>query len=50
MFGLFRKGIALDLGTVNTTIWDAKEGLLLKEPSLVARHHESGEVLAVGQK
>ncbi|WP_456430746.1 rod shape-determining protein MreB [Thermosulfuriphilus sp.] len=50
MFGFFRKGIALDLGTVNTAVWDTKEGLILREPSLVARHRDTGEILAVGRK
>ena len=44
----FSEDLAIDLGTVNTLIAAAGRGVVLNEPSAVAIHKYTGEVLAVG--
>jgi rod shape-determining protein MreB and related proteins len=46
----FRHELAIDLGTVNTLIYDPDKGILLNEPSAVAIDHYNGEVVAVGHQ
>ena len=36
--GIFSGDIAIDLGTANTIIWIKGEGIVLNEPSVVARN------------
>jgi rod shape-determining protein MreB len=45
---LFTDDLAIDLGTVNTLIFAPGRGIVLNEPSAVAIHKYTGEVLAVG--
>ena len=40
--------IAIDLGTANTLIWLAGRGVIINEPSIIAKSTKSGEVIAVG--
>ncbi|HEX5707159.1 MAG TPA: rod shape-determining protein [Pyrinomonadaceae bacterium] len=44
----FTDDLAIDLGTVNTLIYAPERGVVLNEPSAVAIHKYTGEVLAVG--
>jgi rod shape-determining protein MreB len=44
----FSDKLAIDLGTVNTLIYVPERGVVLNEPSAVAIHKYTGEVLAVG--
>jgi rod shape-determining protein MreB len=44
----FTDDLAIDLGTVNTLIYAPGRGVVLSEPSAVAIHKYTGEVLAVG--
>lgn len=44
----FTDDLAIDLGTVNTLIYAPNRGVVLNEPSAVALHKYTGEVLAVG--
>ncbi len=44
----FSDKLAIDLGTVNTLIYAPERGVVLNEPSVVAIHKYTGEVLAVG--
>lgn len=44
------KKIAIDLGTANTLVWVAGEGLVSNEPSVVAVSVDNGRVLAVGNE
>jgi rod shape-determining protein MreB len=44
----FTDDLAIDLGTVNTLIYAPHRGVVLNEPSAVALHKYTGEVLAVG--
>lgn len=50
MFSLFGKGknIGIDLGTVNTAVCLEKEGIVLREPTVVAVDKNDGRVLAAG--
>jgi rod shape-determining protein MreB len=44
----FTDDLAIDLGTVNTIIYAPGRGVVLNEPSAVAIHKYTGEVLCVG--
>lgn len=45
---MLRKGIGLDIGTTQTTICTVDEGILLKEPSVIAVDVDTNEVLEAG--
>ncbi len=45
-----RKKIAIDLGTANTLVWVAGEGIAVNEPTVVAVSAETNEVVAVGEE
>ena len=40
--------LAIDLGSVNTLIYDPEQGVVLNEPSAVAIDRYDGEVISVG--
>ncbi len=42
--------IAIDLGTANTLIWLAGRGIIINEPSIIAKSTKTNEVLAVGNE
>lgn len=44
----FADDLAVDLGTVNTVIYTPEQGIVLNEPSILAIHKYSREVLSVG--
>lgn len=44
-----RKKLAIDLGTANTLLWVAGEGLVANEPTVVAVSVEDNKVVAVGE-
>jgi len=44
----FADDLAIDLGTVNTIIYTPTQGVVLNEPSILAVHKHSREVLSVG--
>jgi rod shape-determining protein MreB len=46
---MFRKRIAIDLGTANTVVWIAGEGIIANEPTVVAVSAEDNKVVAVGE-
>ena len=46
---MLRKNIAIDLGTANTLVWVAGEGLVANEPTVVAISAEDSKVVAVGE-
>ncbi|MBI2021412.1 rod shape-determining protein, partial [Candidatus Daviesbacteria bacterium] len=52
MFGrfwqLFSHDIGIDLGTVNTLVAVRGKGIVIREPSVVAIHKKSRQVLAIG--
>lgn len=48
LFGLFSHDIGIDLGTANTLVLVRGQGIVIREPSVVARHKKTKEILAVG--
>ena len=52
IFSFFSKDMAIDLGTANTLVYVKGEGVVLNEPSVVAKIENQGrtEVLAVGDE
>jgi rod shape-determining protein MreB len=48
LFGWFSSDLAVDLGTANTLIGVAGEGLVLDEPSVVAVEHSTRRILSGG--
>ena len=54
MFGQFKnmisRDIAIDLGTANTLIWVKGKGLVLNEPSIVAKNTTDQRIIAIGNE
>jgi rod shape-determining protein MreB len=50
VFGLFSNDIGIDLGTANTLVYVKDQGIVLREPSVVAVRSGSSQVLAVGDE
>ncbi|EMR05815.1 Rod shape-determining protein MreB [Bhargavaea cecembensis DSE10] len=48
MFGLGSKDVGIDLGTANTLVFIKGKGIVLREPSVVAKNVKTGEIVAVG--
>ena len=48
--GLFSRELAIDLGSVNTILYDPTHGEILREPSVVAINKHTGKVVAVGSE
>ena len=48
--GFFTEDLAIDLGTVNTIVYSPSQGVVLNEPSVLALHKYTGEVLSVGSQ
>ncbi len=46
--GLFSHDVGIDLGTANTLVYVRGKGIVIREPSAVARHKKSKEILAIG--
>ena len=46
----FSRDMGIDLGTANTLVYVRHEGIVLREPSVVAKRADGGEVLAVGDE
>ncbi len=49
-FSPFSYDIGIDLGTANTLIYVKGKGIAIREPSIVARHKKTKEVLAIGSE
>jgi rod shape-determining protein MreB len=49
IFGLFSHDVGIDLGTANTLVWVSGKGIVIREPSVVARHKKTKEILAIGK-
>ncbi|KKQ85369.1 MAG: Cell shape determining protein, MreB/Mrl family [Candidatus Woesebacteria bacterium GW2011_GWB1_38_8] len=47
---MLRKRIAIDLGTANTLVWLAGEGIVANEPTVVAISAEDSKVVAIGNE
>lgn len=48
MFGFGNKDVGIDLGTANTLVFIKGKGIVLREPSVVAKNTKTGEIVAVG--
>lgn len=48
IFGWFSHDIGIDLGTANTLITVLGKGIVIREPSVVARHRKTKKILAIG--
>src|SRR5579859_6036349 len=47
-FSLFSHDIGIDLGTANILIHVKGKGIVIREPSIVARHKKTKEIIAIG--
>jgi len=50
LLGLLSHDVGIDLGTANTMVLVKGVGIVIKEPSVVARHRGTGAVLAIGSE
>lgn len=50
LFGLFSHDLAIDLGTANTLVYVRGKGIAIREPSVVARHKKTKQILAIGRE
>lgn len=50
VLGLFSHDLAIDLGTANTLVCVLGKGIVVREPSVVARHTKSKKIIAVGDE
>jgi rod shape-determining protein MreB len=50
LFSLLSYDIGIDLGTSNTLLLVLGKGIMVREPSVVARHKKTKQILAVGTK
>lgn len=50
LFGLFSHDVGIDLGTANTLVYVVGKGVIIREPSVVARHKKSKKILAIGSE
>ncbi len=48
IFSLISHDIGIDLGTANTLVYVLGKGIVIREPSAVARHKKTKEILAIG--
>ncbi|KRK46280.1 MULTISPECIES: rod shape-determining protein [Dellaglioa] len=49
MFGFGTKNIGIDLGTANTIVYVEGKGIVLREPSVVAKNVKTDEIVSVGE-
>ena len=49
-FSLFSHDIGIDLGTANTLVWVKGKGIVVREPSVVARHKKTKQIIAIGSE
>ena len=50
LFSLFSHDIGIDLGTANTLVHVRDKGIVIREPSIVARHKKTKEIIAIGSE
>ncbi|WP_290032743.1 rod shape-determining protein [Ligilactobacillus cholophilus] len=50
MFGFGAKNIGIDLGTANTIVYSEGKGIVLREPSVVAKNTKTDEIVSVGSE
>jgi len=50
LFGLISHDLGIDLGTANTLVLVKGKGIAIREPSVVARHKKTKQILAIGSE
>jgi rod shape-determining protein MreB len=50
LFGLLSHDLGIDLGTANTLVFVKDKGIMIREPSVVARHRKTKRVIAIGRE
>jgi rod shape-determining protein MreB len=50
LFGLLSHDVGIDLGTANTLVHVKGKGIVIREPSVVARHMKTKQILAIGEE
>lgn len=50
LFGLLSHDLGIDLGTANTLVYVRGKGIVIREPSVVARHKKTKQVVAIGRE
>lgn len=50
IFGLFSHDVGIDLGTANILVWVKGKGIVIREPSIAARHKKTKKILAIGKR
>ena len=48
LLSLFSHDLGIDLGTANTLVWVRNKGIVIREPSVVARHKKTKQIIAIG--
>lgn len=48
LFGLLSHDLGIDLGTANTLVYVRGKGIVIREPSVVARHRKTKQIVAIG--
>ena len=49
LFGLLSYDVGIDLGTANTLVHVKGKGIVIREPSVVARHKKTKQILEIGE-
>jgi rod shape-determining protein MreB and related proteins len=47
-YSFFSHDIGIDLGTANTLVYVRNKGIVIREPSVVARHKKTKQIIAIG--
>lgn len=50
LFSLLSHDLGIDLGTANTLVYVRGKGIMIREPSVVARHRKTHKVVAIGRE
>ncbi len=50
IYSLFSHDLGIDLGTANTLVFVRGKGIMIREPSVVARHKKTKQVIAIGRE
>jgi len=50
LFGLLSHDLGIDLGTANTLVFVRGKGIVIREPSVVARQKKSKQIVAIGSE
>lgn len=50
LFGLFSHDLGIDLGTANVLVLVRNKGIVIREPSVIAQHKKTKQILAIGEE